>query len=93
MELEIGEIGLVITDIEMPRMDGLALTRRIGAEERFRTLPAIAVSTLAAAEEVARGMAAGVTQYQVKLNQDELLKSIRRVVADRAGGAIPSACP
>jgi two-component system, chemotaxis family, sensor kinase CheA len=87
------EIGLVTTDIEMPRMDGLALTRRIRADERFRTLPVIAVSTLAGEEEVARGMAAGVTEYQIKLNKDELLKSIRRVVTDRAGGAASAERP
>ena len=74
------EIGLVTTDIEMPRMDGLTLTRRIRADQRFRELPVIAISTLAGEEEVARGIAAGVTEYQIKLNKDELLNSIRRVV-------------
>jgi two-component system, chemotaxis family, sensor kinase CheA len=81
------EVGLVTTDIEMPRMDGIALTRRIRADARFRTLPVIAVSTLAGEEEVARGLEAGVTEYQVKLNKDELLKSIRKTVAERAAGA------
>ena len=71
------------TDIEMPRMDGLALTRRIRADGRFTGLPMIALSSLAGEEEIARGMAAGVDEYQIKLNQDELLESIRRVVAKK----------
>jgi len=67
-----GDVCLVATDIEMPRLDGLALTRQIRADERFARLPVIALSSLAGEEEIARGMAAGVTEYQVKLNKDEL---------------------
>jgi two-component system, chemotaxis family, sensor kinase CheA len=73
----------------MPRMDGLALTRRIRADARFSDLHVIAVSTLASEEEVARGMAAGVTEYQVKLDKDELMKSIRRVMDAGASAARP----
>jgi len=75
-----GEIGLVTTDIEMPRLDGLGLTRRIRSDARFENLPVIAVSTLAGEEEIARGLAAGVNEYQIKLNKEELLKSIQRTV-------------
>ena len=57
------------TDVEMPRLDGLALTRRIRADGRFAGLPIIALSSLAGEEEIARGMAAGVSEYQVKLEQ------------------------
>jgi two-component system, chemotaxis family, sensor kinase CheA len=80
LDAHAGEVGLVTTDIEMPRLDGLSLTRRIRADARFGELPVIAVSTLADEEEVARGLAAGVTEYQVKLNKDELAKSIRKVL-------------
>jgi two-component system chemotaxis sensor kinase CheA len=81
-----GEIAAVATDIEMPRMGGLDLTRRIRADARFRDLPVIAVSTLAGDEEIARGMAAGVTEYRVKLNKDEVIDSIRRAVEDSPHG-------
>ena len=73
-------MDLVATDIEMPRLDGLALTRHIRAERRFAGLPVIALSSLAGEEEIARGMAAGVDEYQVKLDKDELLESIRKAV-------------
>ena len=49
-----GEIALVATDVEMPRMDGLSLTRQIRADGRFDDLPVIALSSLAGEEEVAR---------------------------------------
>jgi two-component system chemotaxis sensor kinase CheA len=75
-----GEVDLVATDVEMPRLDGLALTRQIRADRRFAGLPVIALSSLAGEEEIARGMAAGVDEYQVKLNKEELMDSIRKAV-------------
>jgi len=75
------EVCLVATDVEMPRLDGLALTRQIRADGRFAELPVIALSSLAGEEEIARGMAAGVSEYQVKFNKDELTESIRKAVS------------
>ncbi|HUI53829.1 MAG TPA: chemotaxis protein CheW, partial [Bryobacteraceae bacterium] len=79
-----GKVCLVATDIEMPRLDGLALTRQIRADSRFAGLPIIALSSLAGEEEIARGLAAGVNEYQVKLNKDELTESIRKAVRQNA---------
>jgi two-component system chemotaxis sensor kinase CheA len=73
-----GTVSVVATDIEMPRLDGLALTRQIRADARFATIPVIALSSLAGEEEIARGLAAGVSEYQVKLDRDRLLASINR---------------
>jgi two-component system chemotaxis sensor kinase CheA len=75
-----GDVCLVATDVEMPRLDGLSLTRQIRADQRFADLPVIALSSLAGDEEIARGMAAGVSEYQVKFNKDELAESIRKAV-------------
>jgi len=80
LERHAGEVDFVTTDIEMPRLDGLALTRQIRADRRFAGLPVIALSSLAGEEEIARGLAAGVNEYQVKLNKDELLASIQKAV-------------
>jgi two-component system chemotaxis sensor kinase CheA len=79
-----GEVCLVATDVEMPRLDGLALTRQIRADQRFVGLPVIALSSLAGEEEIARGMAAGVSEYQVKFNKDELTESIRKAVSGQS---------
>jgi two-component system chemotaxis sensor kinase CheA len=75
-----GEINAVATDIEMPRLDGLSLTRQIRADERFAGLPVIAISSLAGEDEIARGLDAGVSEYQVKIDKDRLQESIRRAV-------------
>ena len=74
------EISLVTTDIEMPRLDGLGLTKRIRADSRFTELPIIALSTLASEEEMAHGLAMGLSEYQVKLDQDQLLESIGKAL-------------
>jgi len=78
-----GEISVVTTDIEMPRLDGLGLTKRIRSDPRFSQLPVIALSTLAGEEEMAHGLAVGVSEYQIKLDQDQLLESIRKAVSSK----------
>jgi two-component system, chemotaxis family, sensor kinase CheA len=81
-----GEVEMLTTDIEMPRLDGLALTRQIRSDGRFQDLPIIALSSLAGEEDIARGLAAGVNEYQVKLDKDELQESIRKLLHKRAAG-------
>jgi two-component system chemotaxis sensor kinase CheA len=75
------EISLVTTDIEMPRLDGLGLTKRIRADARFDHLPIIALSTLASEEEMAHGLSVGLSEYQVKLDQDQLIQSIGKALS------------
>jgi len=79
-----GEVDMLATDVEMPRMDGLALARKIRGDGRFAELPIIALSSLAGEEEIARGLAAGINEYQVKLNKDEFIESIRKAVRRNA---------
>ncbi|MGA3028688.1 MAG: hypothetical protein ABSF98_28420, partial [Bryobacteraceae bacterium] len=50
-------------------LDGLSLTRQIRADGRFAGLPVIALSSLAGEEEIARGMATGVDEYQISCSQ------------------------
>ena len=85
------DVSVVTTDVEMPRLDGLGLTERIRSDPRFAHLPVIALSTLAGEEEIARGLALGVSEYQVKLDKDQLLESIRRAVGNRAHDQAPLA--
>ena len=75
-----GKVKLVLTDIEMPRLDGLGLTRAIRADQRFSGLPVIALTSLASDEDNARGLAAGVNEYQIKLDREKLLEGIRNML-------------
>jgi two-component system chemotaxis sensor kinase CheA len=67
---------LVVTDIEMPNMDGFELSRRIRQDKRFALTPIVALTSLAGDEDVARGKALGIDDYQVKLDKERLLQSI-----------------
>ncbi len=69
-------IGLVVTDIEMPIMNGFELTSKIKTHPAFSHLPVIALTTLAGEEDVARGKEVGIDDYQIKLDREKLLKSI-----------------
>jgi two-component system chemotaxis sensor kinase CheA len=73
---------LVVSDVEMPQMDGFELTRRIRQSPEFDQLPVILVTSLDSAENRASGMAAGANHYIVKggFNQGELLQVIRQLL-------------
>lgn len=65
---------LVVTDIEMPRMTGLELARHVKSDPASAHLPVIAVSSLAGEDDIQRGNAAGVDEYLVKLDRDQLVE-------------------
>jgi two-component system chemotaxis sensor kinase CheA len=73
------KVRVVVTDIEMPRMNGLDLARHIRADERTAQLPIIALSSLAGDEDIAHGKAAGIDDYLVKLDRDSLLERVREI--------------
>ncbi|MCB9496635.1 MAG: chemotaxis protein CheW [Fibrobacteria bacterium] len=75
------DIGLVLTDIEMPVMDGLEFVRRIRASERLRGLPVVAVTSLSGEDAQLRGRLAGVDQYMVKLDREKIVSAVETFVA------------
>lgn len=75
------QIDLVITDLEMPNIDGLELTRKIKQTPHLANLPVIAVTSLASEANQQRGLEAGVDEYQIKLDRDRLIASVQRFVA------------
>ncbi|TWT96237.1 hybrid sensor histidine kinase/response regulator [Neorhodopirellula pilleata] len=74
------DYDLLLTDVEMPNLDGFELTRRVRADSRFKRLPIIALTSLADDESNRIGRAAGVSDYQVKMNKPDLLASIHQLV-------------
>ena len=76
LDAEPEKFDLVVTDIEMPNMDGFELARRIRQDKRFSLMPIVALTSLAGDEDVARGKAVGIDDYQVKLDKERLLQSI-----------------
>ncbi|MGB0721504.1 MAG: ATP-binding protein [Gammaproteobacteria bacterium] len=79
------DFDLVLMDIMMPGMDGLEATRRIRAHQDWSTIPVIALSARAAAEDQAECMAAGATAFLAKpLEPGLLLTQLERLL--NAGG-------
>jgi two-component system chemotaxis sensor kinase CheA len=73
---------IVITDIQMPRLDGFTLTERIKKDERFRDIPVILVTALQAESDKRRGIEAGADAYITKatFDQKHLLQIIQRFI-------------
>lgn len=78
--LESRSVDCLLTDIEMPEMNGLELTRRIRATPEFAQLPIILISTRNSREDRMEGLSAGADAYFGKQNLDiaELLRLIKR---------------
>ncbi len=76
------DFDLVISDVEMPRMDGFELTRRIRADKKLAEIPIVLVTALSTHEDQVRGMHAGANAYIMKsrFNQSHLLETIRKLV-------------
>jgi two-component system chemotaxis sensor kinase CheA len=70
------EISLVVTDIEMPNMNGFELTRNIKSSNAYAHLPVIALTTLAGEEDIEKGRQVGINDYQIKLDREKLIRSI-----------------
>ncbi len=72
----------VITDVNMPRMDGLRLTEQIRADPRLRSLPVVLVTSLASEADQRRGLEAGANAYITKGGFDNrlLLSTLERLI-------------
>jgi two-component system chemotaxis response regulator CheY len=71
---------LVITDLNMPNMDGFALIRNLRAEPKYRAVPILMLTTEADAAKKAEGRAAGATGWLVKpFSPDKLIETVKRV--------------
>ncbi|GAC1640671.1 MAG: hypothetical protein NVS4B12_02290 [Ktedonobacteraceae bacterium] len=66
----------VLLDVEMPRMDGYELIATVRAQEQYRTLPLVMLTSRAAAKHQQRAMQLGATAYLIKPYQDEELLNI-----------------
>ncbi len=74
--------NLVVTDINMPFLDGFELTNRIKKEPRYTNLPVILVTSLDSPSDKARGIDVGADAYIVKssFDQGNLLETIEQLV-------------
>jgi two-component system chemotaxis sensor kinase CheA len=74
---------VLVSDVEMPGLDGIELTSRVRAEPSLRDVPIILVTSLDSAADRERGLHAGAEAYIVKtsFDQDQLLRTIREIAS------------
>ena len=73
-------VDVIVTDINMPRMDGFGLIEALRGQSRFRDCPILVLSTESSDEKKARARSAGATGWIVKpFDADKLDSALRRV--------------
>jgi two-component system chemotaxis sensor kinase CheA len=82
-KLKAGTFDLVVSDVDMPRMNGLDLTAKIRADKVVAEIPVILVTSLSRREDQERGLEVGANAYIVKGNFDQ--SNLTEVVARLIG--------
>lgn len=79
-KLSSGEYGLVVSDMEMPKMNGLEFTKKIKDSTKLKNTPVIILTSLGSEENIKQGMDAGADAYLIKTKFDrkDLLQIIKR---------------
>ena len=81
LKAEAAKFDLVITDVNMPRMDGITLVRELRGLEQYKFIPLLVLTTEATTERKQAGKAAGATGWLVKpFNPERLLATINKVL-------------
>ena len=74
-------VDLVLTDVNMPRMDGITLLKELRALPSYRYTPMLVLTTESSQDKKMQGKQAGATGWIVKpFNPDQLLATIARVL-------------
>ncbi|MEB3229903.1 MAG: response regulator, partial [Leptolyngbyaceae bacterium] len=81
-KLQMQHFDAVVSDVQMPKLDGLGLTERIRKNREYSELPIILVTTLASDDDRRRGAEAGANAYITKssFSQDILLDTLERLI-------------
>ena len=75
------QVNLVITDVNMPVMDGITLVKELRKLPQYKFTPILLLTTEAGADKKAEGKAAGATGWLVKpFNPEQMLATIKKVV-------------
>ncbi|MGA7594521.1 MAG: chemotaxis protein [Gallionella sp.] len=74
-------LHVILTDVEMPEMDGYMLTRKIKADKRFSGIPVLMHSSLSSASNQQLGKAVGVDEYVAKFEPQKLAQKLAQLLA------------
>lgn len=74
-------VNVILTDVEMPEMDGYMLTRKIKSDKRFSGIPVLMHSSLSSTSNEQMGKAVGVDEYVPKFEAQKLAQTLARLLA------------
>jgi len=86
--LEDKEYSAVISDIQMPVMDGYELVHRIKESKRLNKLPVIAMTSMTGEFNKENGLKKGFDFYEYKLDRDSLLQTVEHAILGKTGGEL-----
>lgn len=73
-------VALLITDVEMPVMDGYTLTKEIKSDPTLKTIPVLMHSSMSGRENVRKGLEAGADDYLVKFEPENFVEAVSKVL-------------
>jgi len=83
-QLQEHQVDVILTDINMPKMNGEELLRRLETHERFRSVPTLVVSTDATRQRILRMLSLGAQGYMTKPFSPEALRGeLERILGER----------
>ncbi|MCK5508430.1 MAG: chemotaxis protein CheW [Desulfobacterales bacterium] len=74
------DIDIIVTDLEMPNMDGFELTKKIKDTPEYSHFKVIALTSLASESHIQKGRKVGIDEYEIKLDREKLMKLIKKTL-------------
>ncbi len=85
-QLAQGPVDLIIADVNMPQMDGVALTRALKQDQALATIPVLILTSEDGAQERRNGLAAGAAAYLTKpVSPERLVQEVTQLLAAPRG--------
>lgn len=76
-----GTVDLIISDVNMPRMDGFTFIKTVREQEAYRDLPIVVLSTEGQEHDIQQGLSLGANLYMIKPAQpDKMVRNVRMLL-------------
>ncbi|ETR74620.1 MAG: Chemotaxis protein cheA [Candidatus Magnetoglobus multicellularis str. Araruama] len=80
-KMKSNKVDMIISDIEMPVMDGLDFLRAVRSDEQFPYIPAVALTSLDSEKDREIGLKAGFDAYEVKVDRDRIVEVVSKLLS------------
>ncbi|MGB0719360.1 MAG: response regulator, partial [Bdellovibrionales bacterium] len=77
------DFDVIISDIEMPEMDGFEFAEKVKESSNWQNTPLVALSSHATPQDIHKGMEVGFTQYVAKFDRDTLLSTLAQTLSNQ----------